>query len=468
MRRTGILVLGTILLARAAVAGDKAPFQIPPAGTQQELQSGMDCPPASMLAFDSKNRPYLVNTRDPKRYGCVMILRKGTWVKRSFMPALKRAGYDLTPNYENPRDLGTMTFDSDDGMYIIVPSPRKRGTGESGEVEIDGDAVLLYSRDYGEAFKAYRLGARPYLCTLETANGGGTLDHPPALIVGKALKYVRDVTVTVRGRKEKLRFCEFDRLSVIFPRTSGDGLTLPAPIVVTEKANGVTSHSGALNVACGGDGRLYVAYIEVPDNLESGRNPLWVAEIDRKNGTVLKKTHLLDVHPDESDCHSTPSMVIDSKGALHVVAGSHAWKPDMQGFFYLHSVGKGIDNWTKPVSLGTMQTYVGLAIDTQDNLHLAYRHTPDLGYRRRDAKSGEWSEQAVIVRPPRRDTYTCYYHHVFVDRKGTVYLEFTFSDQKKKDYPHLLAVSADHGRHWGLASTGMFEKNILAATSPPR
>jgi len=448
--RAGISLL--LLLAPLAAFAE-APFRMP--------QCSMDCPPASLVAFDGRNRPYLTDTRDPKRYGTVLTLREGKWIERSFLPALKKAGFDATPNYDNPRDLGAMTFDGDDHLYLIVATPAPRRGGKPGEVDIDGNAALLYSTDYGETFTAYPLNARPYLCTMETANGGSALAHPPALVIGKALKYVRDVYVNVRGRKEKLRFCEHDRLGVIFPEKSDGGLKLPPPVVVTEKANGVTSHSGALNVAAGGPEKLYVAYIEVPDNLESGRNPVRVAEIDRTARKVTGRAHLLDSPPSEADCHSTPSLVVDGKGIIHVVTGSHAWKPDMEGFSYLHSVGDGIGKWSEPVLLGTMQTYVALTADEKGNLHLAYRHTPDLAYRRRDAASGKWSEQTVIAVPPRRDTYTCYYHHVFTDRKGSVYLEFSLDDHKGKKYPHMLAVSTDGGETWRAAATGIFRQNFI-------
>ncbi len=450
MTRAGIPLL--LLLISPAVFAE-APFSMP--------QCSMDCPPASMIAFDSRNRPCLVDTREPKRYGTILTLRSGKWVERSFLPALRKAGFELKPNCENPRDLGTMTFDAEDHLYILVATPTPRRGGKPGEIDINGNAALIYSTDFGDTFTAYPLGARPYLCTMETMNGGSALECPPALIVGKALKYVTDTYVKVRGRREKLRFCEYDRLQVIFPEKAGNGLKLAPPVVVTEKANGITSHSGALNVAAGGRKSLYVAYIEVSDNLESGRNPVWVAEIDRDARKVTNRTHLLDSPPVESDCHSTPSLVVDGKGVLHVVTGSHAWKPDMEGFSYLRSGGGGIGEWTTPVSLGTMQTYVALTVDGKGNLHLAYRHTPDLAYRRRAAASGKWSEPAVVATPPRRDTYTCYYHHLFTDRKGNIYLEFTLEDRGKKGYPHLLGVSTDGDGTWKPASTETFLKNLI-------
>lgn len=447
-------IVAMIVTAAVVSLVQAAPVQIPPAGQQKELQSKADCPAASMIAFDRQNRPYLVDTRDPKRYGLVAMLREGRWVEKSFLPALKEAGFNLVPDWENPRDLGTMTFDSEDSLYILIPTPRKRAAGG---VEIDGDAVLIYTKDYGETFKVYRLDSRPYLCTMETRNGGSSLDYPPALVLGKPLKYVRDVMVNVRGRKQRLRFCEFDRLSVVFPVKSGDGLTLPEPVEVTEKANGITSHSGALNVGVTRKDKFYVVYIEVPENLEAGKNPVWISEIDRISGKVLNRKRLLDSDPVEADSHSTPALVVDSKGMLHIVTGSHAWTPEMQGFYYVHSIGDGIDKWSEPVTLGKMQTYVGLAVDEKDNLHLAYRHTPDLSYRRRDSVAGVWEEQTVIVQPPCRGKYSCYYHHVYVDRRGRIYVEFTYVDQspQEKEYPHLLAVSADGGRSWQLATTAL-------------
>jgi hypothetical protein len=124
---------------------------------------------------------------------------------------------------------------------------------------------------------------------------------------------------------------------------------------------------------------------------------VWVAEISREPGQVLNKKHLLDAEPSESDCHSTPALVVDGKGVLHIVAGSHAWMPQMQGFHYLHGIGDGIEQWSEKESLGMMQTYAGLAVDGADNLHLVYRRTPDLVYQRRDAETGKWAEPAGLT-----------------------------------------------------------------------
>jgi hypothetical protein len=42
---------------------------------------------------------------------------------------------------------------------------------------------------------------------------------------------------------------------------------------------------------------------------------------------------------------------------------------------------------------------------------------------------------------------------------------WAFADQSsmEKEYPHLLAVSTDRGKHWQLASTGVSEMNIAGS-----
>jgi hypothetical protein len=69
-----------------------------------------------------------------------------------------------------------------------------------------------------------------------------------------------------------------------------------------------------------------------------------------------------------------------------------------------------------------------------------------------------------LATPPHRDRYSCWYHHVFVDRKCNVYVEFTLDDQKEQRYPHLIAVSTDGGLHWQLASAEIFARNVVKQT----
>jgi hypothetical protein len=228
------------------VAGE--PFTIPPAGREKGLQSKMNCPPASMIGFDSRNRPYLVNTRYPEMYGIVYTLRNGAWVERSFRTALKKAGFTKMPTIESPKDLGTIWFDSNDGMYILLASPSAvKGKDNIG---LNGNAVLVYSPDFGETFFVYPVNARPYLCMLETPCPGTVLDGPPTLITGTVTKKVDNEFFVINGRQKPIRFCSFNTMKVTFIQKKHTGLVFTKPVVVTKRANGITSHAGAMNIAC--------------------------------------------------------------------------------------------------------------------------------------------------------------------------------------------------------------------------
>jgi hypothetical protein len=106
-------------------------------------------------------------------------LHDGRWIERSFAAALQKAGFGLTPNYENPRDLGAAAFDDDDALYILIPTPNVRNKSKPDEIEINGDAVLLYSKDYGETFAAY-LSAKDPAVSLHAGRRRWRRTPPPA------------------------------------------------------------------------------------------------------------------------------------------------------------------------------------------------------------------------------------------------------------------------------------------------
>jgi hypothetical protein len=73
--------------------------------------------------------------------------------------------------------------------------------------------------------------------------------------------------------------------------------------------------------------------------------------------------------------------------------------------------------------------------------------------------AGLWSKPRILADPPPGHSgYSVYYHRLFLDRQGALYLSFTFYDMQLKEkglYPRALAVSLDHGRTWQLATTDL-------------
>jgi hypothetical protein len=63
--------------------------------------------------------------------------------------------------------------------------------------------------------------------------------------------------------------------------------------------------------------------------------------------------------------------------------------------------------------------------------------------------------------------YGIFYHRLFIDRAGALYLSFTFNATKGGTYPRALAVSEDGGGTWRLADTETFRRRIAPAAGRP-
>jgi hypothetical protein len=118
--------------------------------------------------------------------------------------------------------------------------------------------------------------------------------------------------------------------------------------------------------------------------------------------------------------------------------------------------------WTKPAAVWRGQTYATLVCDQGDLLHTAFRVHPRLLYQTKPARDGRWSKPRVLANPPPgHKGYTIYYHRLFIDRDGALYLSFTFwewNTQAKGRYPRALVVSEDAGKTWRLATASTFDR----------
>jgi hypothetical protein len=179
---------------------------------------------------------------------------------------------------------------------------------------------------------------------------------------------------------------------------------------------------------------------------------------------VVARRFLVTASPNAADVHSTPVVAADSNGHLHVLAGAHNGS-----FFYLRS-RKPDDiegGWTKPAKVSSGQTYATLICDRRDVLHTVYRVHPRLYHQQKPAGARTWSKRRVMVNPPPgHQGYSIFYHRLFIDRAGALYLSFTFWETRTREkgrYPRALAVSEDGGATWRLATTEVFRRR---ATGP--
>lgn len=95
-------------------------------GKPEQLVGDMDITTPTAMAFDSQNRPYLINNRNPDSFGKVWTLRNGQWVSRSFVPAMNQESRPKAgpprdrDNYSQVQAPGELVIDDQDGLYATV------------------------------------------------------------------------------------------------------------------------------------------------------------------------------------------------------------------------------------------------------------------------------------------------------------------------------------------------------------
>ncbi len=425
-----------------------ASFQIPPTGQPEQLVGQIDFDAPSALAFDSRNRPYMFDTREPAAWGYMETLRDGKWVRRSYEQACRKAVPGLVrPTERFIHAYGTVTIDEKDNLYAVVPV---YVDGEDGQ---DRKWVLLTSTDLGETFEARLMEGYTFL---EIDTGHNNLSQPP--LIG----------MLVRNKPHPARWTNYNDLYVFVPRVRDGNIVLGEPLHVTADCFGISNHSGGYSFAATTGRLAHVVYGQIPSQDETG-NPTYVATIDRQQRQVLRKTLLAHAHPKHPDVHSTPVITADSEGCLHVLAGAHGGP-----FLYTRSLTPDAADgkWTEPRKMHDKQTYASLVCDDQNRLHSVYRIHPNLLYQHKPARAADWSEPRILADPPPGHTgYSVYYHRLFIDRRDALYLSFTFYDMQTKEqgiYPRALAVSLNRGKTWRLATTDTLAERVAARAAGSR
>jgi len=268
------------------------------------------------------------------------------------------------------------------------------------------------------------------------------------------------------GGPGPLNFISSNRLMVMFPEKGPEGLRLGKPIFITDRAMGVTSHAGSLDMSVTIGKKTFVAFGELPDDLLFGGNPQMIAEIDRESGVLIQKKLVIKAFPECADGHSLPSIGVDSKNVLQYISGAHAWRVEHPGFFYAHALAPGsASEWSAPEMLWPGQSYDAVALGQKDSLHIFMRIHPNLCYQKKEGANAKWTAPIALAGlADWKGTYTGYFQQAFADRKRNIYLQFSFVDNAvnaERDFPHVIATSDDQGKSWKLATTDLFQRNVL-------
>ncbi len=418
--------------------------------------------PCNPPYFDLANRPYIRQRGADRDYTAgVYTLERGRWVLRPFAPALKERYKKFSGYYRGAGWVGTKTvFDRDGDLYTLV------------RVRLHPRLVrqtLLYSRDGGRTFQVYELPKGS--ADIEQWTGHNTLPHPPPILVYAFVK------------PHPARFCSYHKLMLFLPRKTKRGLDLGEPALISDKCVGACMHSGNPAATATRDGRTHVVWIEVTDPKAPGAATYIRTYYHREHRLGPKV--LLGYAPPVNDVHNVPGICLDSEGYLHVIAGAHG-----RPFQYFRSLqpNDAYSGWTpaEPVCRTGYrnpktgkeegrQTYLAFVCDGRDTLHIAFRqwrcgvdpyhagrNYAALSYQRKP-KGKPWEKARPLVVAP-LPGYSIYYHKLTLDRRGRLYLSYSYLSKAKTyqdDLPglyHYRAVltSQDGGDTWKLAATADF------------
>ncbi|MCX7671342.1 MAG: hypothetical protein N2439_14900, partial [Anaerolineae bacterium] len=159
---------------------------------------------------------------------------------------------------------------------------------------------------------------------------------------------------------------------------------------------------------------------------------------------------------------------IDSRGSLHVLAGTHG-----RPFPYSQSLAPNDahSGWTEavPAAKDASQTYIGMVCGPDDTLHLVYRlwqtgkepfpasHHAVLAYQRK--RPGKpWEPPRPLVVPPFSE-YSVFYHRLTIDRQGRLFVSYDywstywFYRTDHRGGRRAMLMSPDGGQTWRLART---------------
>lgn len=411
--------------AGRAPAGDPLPMPVvlrPYAHENELFGHGPDLPTEQQVYFDLRNRPFTLAG------GRVLTRGDRGWTGSSPAAAWSRLSTKIA-------------FDRDNDIYVL---------GRTG-----ANASLLWSTNGAKSFTACAIPGRPGEVDMEEFTGHNVPEGPPPV-----LRYTRT------AKDPKVFWRSIHDLELFLPRKEAGRLVMDGPILVSSNCIGLADHSGLPASVVSRGKKVHVVWGEATDPAHPGPGvPAFVATYDRET-RQLGRAVLVGCGAPPNDIHNSPGITMDSRGYLHVLAGTHG-----QPFPYARSLepNDAAGGWTEPAPTGAdlRQTYVGMVCGPDDTLHAAFRmwrtgvepfpaatHAT-LAYQRK--RPGQpWEAPRVLVVPPFSE-YSVFYHRLTIDRKGRLFLSYDCWSTHwfyRNDLPgrrRTMLMSPDGGETWKLA-----------------
>lgn len=394
-------------------------------------------PVENQVYFDLENRPYVRTSTGVARQ------RDGRWVHSALAAAVTRRVPEF-PVTEYRLSSTKLAFDRDNDLYLVSTAGPK--------------ALLLHSQDGGESFTAYEIPGRedlPHSFDIEVFTGHNLPDGPPPI-----LRYTR----IPQEHDPKLFWRTISEMEMFLPRKTDHGIEMGEPIFISDMTLGLSQHSGIPNCVVSRDDRVHVVWGEATDPAEEVPGvPAYVATYTR-DGERLGEPVLVGYGAPPNDVHNSPCLTIDSRGYLHVLAGTHG-----RPFQYARSLqpDSAHGGFTPAVASGESisQTYIGLTCGADDTLHLVSRvwrsgapfpqsSHGTLGYQRKRPDQPWEAPRPLVVAP--FSEYSIFYHRLTTDRQGQLFLSYDywstywFYRNDHRGGRRALLMSPDGGESWRL------------------
>lgn len=338
------------------------------------------------------------------------------------------------------KSASKIAYDANNTMYVVGAHGKR--------------AIMQRSTDGGRTFTAFDIGAGGSM-EIEAFTGHNTLAAPPPVI--------RSILV---GGDRKNVWRRIEHLDLIIVDEIDGRLVPREPVRISSNALGVDAHSGVPAVVASSGSKTHVIWGEPTDPEASVPGvPTYVVTYDRDERRFDGEPVLIGYGAPPNDKHNRPSIVLDSKGILHGLTGTHNAPIQYAHSLTPHTAHAG---WTKAQSLGEglSQTYIGMVCDQSDTLHVVFRLWRDridphpksghaqLAYQRKPA-NGAWEQPRPLVISPFSE-YGIFYQRLNIDRKGRLFLSydywstFWFYRNDHRGTRRSLMMSPDGGDTWKL------------------